>query len=102
MTIMTSMEAKREMHRDQVSELIPDANSCARLKMEDLQIPAEADALGLQDREDVIGEVLDFVLSELDAAPVPKDAEEFVEEAKFEAKHEIPVLVEEEFTADWL
>ena len=102
MTVMSRMEAKREKHRDEVSDLIPDPIARARAVLEDLRIPAEAEAMGLDDKEDVIAVVLDEVLDELDDAPVPRDARHFVEEEKEMAKDRIPALVHEEFDAEWL
>lgn len=102
MTIMTPAEARREKHRDAVSDLIPDAITQAEAVMEDLRLPAEADAMGLEDKEDVARAVVDEVLETLDDAAVPRDAQVFVEEEKARAEAEIPALVHEEFDADWL
>jgi len=94
---MTRAEAREEKHREEVSHLIPDWRSRAEALMEDYSIPAEFEAHGFEDTHDVAERIEQDVVELIQDAPVPRDAEHFVEEEVVEAKHEVFALVMEEF-----
>ena len=97
MTVMTRAEAREEKHYDQVADLIPSWRSRARALMEDYAIPAEFEAHGFEDKHDVAERIEMDVVEILEDAPVPHDAQHFVEDEIVEAEHEVYAMVMEEF-----
>lgn len=97
MTLMTRADAREEEHYDSVRHLIPDWRSSAEALMEDYAIPQEFEAHGFDDKHDVADRIEDDVVEMIEDAPVPNDAEHFVEDEVDAAKHEVYALVMEEF-----
>lgn len=97
MTVMTRAEAREEKHRDQVAGLIPDWRSRARALMEDYSIPDEFEAHGFEDKHDVADQIEQDVVELIEDAPVPRDAQHFVDDEIVQAQHEVFALVMEEF-----
>jgi len=97
MTVMTNAEAREEAHRDQVADLIPDWRARAVALMEDYSLAAEFEAHGFEDKHDVAERIEMDVVEILEDAPVPRDAQHFVEEEILEAEHGVYELVMNEF-----
>jgi len=97
MTVMTNAEAREEAHRDQVADLIPDWRARVVALMEDYSLAAEFEAHGFEDKHDVAERIEMDVVEILEDAPVPDDAQHFVEDEICEAEHEVFALVMERF-----
>lgn len=85
---MTPAEARENEHYDSVKDEIPDTENVVGQVLEDLLIPAEAEALGLEDADDVAVLCKELVVEEIEHAKrnVPRDAQHFVENEVERAK----------------
>lgn len=97
MTVMTRAEARREKHYDQVADLIPDPIARAEALMEDLAIPAEYEDHGFDSVHEVADYIEQDVVEQIRDAPVPHDAQHFVEDEVCCARDRVYDHVMEEF-----
>ncbi|MFC6772482.1 hypothetical protein ACFQDD_13330 [Halorubrum pallidum] len=93
MTVISRAEARRSKRYDEVKHLIPDAEARAGAMCEDLQHPAEREAHGIEDIEDAVAVVLEETKQKIRDAPVPADAQTFVDDEIDRAEAVVPEIV---------